>query len=194
MSAFHCRISRVNDAPVLQGGQNLAVMDIDDLGCDAQPAAYLDDFFLAALRQRAAGSLPVPDIAVGGGNELDVMPILAHFMATPAPRYSASSGWAPKTMIRSLPSLAGCAGAGAGVRAGAAALAIATHGYGRAYGRPDNDAQPAGAHHSPRREMRFAFSCRLVPLLQYFSCFRARGAAISIRGRNSPYLSLSPIH
>src|SRR5260370_21189705 len=31
-------------------------------------------------------------------------------MATPAPRYSASSGWAPKTMMRSLPSCGGGAG------------------------------------------------------------------------------------
>src|SRR6185369_6751731 len=41
-------------------------------------------------------------------------------MATPAPRYSASSGWAPKMMMRSFPSLGADCGACAQTRTPAA--------------------------------------------------------------------------
>jgi hypothetical protein len=69
-------------------------------------SAALADFGGAPLGQRAAGDLPVADVAVGHRDELHVMPLLRPLRPEPPALNSASSGWAPKTMIRSLPSSA----------------------------------------------------------------------------------------
>ena len=86
--------------------------------------------FAARLRLGAAARAsgppaiaPVADVAVGDGDELDVMARAAHLAATPPALSSQSSGWAPKAMMRSAvprrPSGAGVA-RGAWARAEAA--------------------------------------------------------------------------
>ena len=54
-------------------GKNFAVVDVEDLGGSAEPAIDLEHFVLAPYGKRTAGALPVADIAVGGGDELDVV-------------------------------------------------------------------------------------------------------------------------
>src|SRR5215813_4690991 len=61
-------------APVLERRQDFAIMDVQHFGGYAETAAYFHHLFRAALRQRAAGHLPVTDVAVGRRNQLDVVP------------------------------------------------------------------------------------------------------------------------
>ena len=60
--------------PVLQRGQQFAVVNVEHLGRDAQQLRRLLHLGRAALRQRSARDLPVADVAVGDRDELDVMP------------------------------------------------------------------------------------------------------------------------
>jgi hypothetical protein len=66
-------------SPVFQCGHDLAVVDIEHFVGDAEPPRNLLHFFQSALRQRPARGLPVSDIAIGGGDQLDVMSGLGPF-------------------------------------------------------------------------------------------------------------------
>ena len=63
-------------AAMLERRLQFAVVDVEHLRGDLEDACRFLDFVLAALGERAAGHLPVPDVAVGDGDELDVMPEL----------------------------------------------------------------------------------------------------------------------
>ncbi len=58
---------------VLQRRHQLAVVDVEHLGLDAQDFGGGLDLGGAAFGQRAAGHLGVPDVPVGRGDELDAM-------------------------------------------------------------------------------------------------------------------------
>ncbi len=64
-----------DSAAILQGRQQLAVVNVQDFRGDAQEACGGLDLGLAAARQGAAGVAPVADVAVGHGDELDVVPL-----------------------------------------------------------------------------------------------------------------------
>ena len=61
-------------AAVLQRRLELAVVDVEHLRGDAEDLRRLLHLRRAAARERTAGLPPVPDVAVGDGDELDVMP------------------------------------------------------------------------------------------------------------------------
>ena len=54
-------------------GQKFAVVDVEDFGGDAEAAIDLLHFLPAAQGERSSRHLPVADIAIGGGDEFDVM-------------------------------------------------------------------------------------------------------------------------
>ena len=60
-------------AAILECGLELAVMDVEHVGGDAQDARALLHFVVAALRQRAAGLAEVADVAVGHRDELHLV-------------------------------------------------------------------------------------------------------------------------
>jgi hypothetical protein len=53
--------------------RRFSIVNVEDFGFDSQVLGGLIDFGRAALRQRAAGDLPMADVAVGDRNEFDVM-------------------------------------------------------------------------------------------------------------------------
>ena len=61
-------------AAVLERRHQLAVVDVEHLGLDAEDPRALRDFRLAPLRQRPAGALEVADVAVGHRDELHLVP------------------------------------------------------------------------------------------------------------------------
>ena len=61
-------------AAVLERRLQLAVVDVEHLRGDPEDFRRLLHFRGAAARERPAGIPPVPDVAVGDGDELDVMP------------------------------------------------------------------------------------------------------------------------
>ena len=87
--------------PRLEIRHQLAVVDVEHLGLDAELRVARLDFRLAPLRERAAGLREMADVAVGQRDELDLVPRAANRAAVPANFSSASSGCAPKAMIRS---------------------------------------------------------------------------------------------
>ena len=60
--------------PVLQRRHQLAVVDVEHRALDAEDLPALGHFRLPPLRQRAAGLFEMADIAVGHGDELDLVP------------------------------------------------------------------------------------------------------------------------
>ena len=116
MSAFHCADQPGDLLAVLQRRHQLAVVDVEHLGGDAKPGGLLD-FRRSPLGQRSAGHPPVADVAVGDRDELDVVAQRGPLGGRAADLNSQSSGWAPKAMIRSLPSVfLGIRGCGLGHR------------------------------------------------------------------------------
>lgn len=62
-----------DEPAVLEGGQQLAVVDVEDLGGDAQDLVGLLGLGFAAVGQGSPGLPPVADVAVGNGDQLHVM-------------------------------------------------------------------------------------------------------------------------
>ena len=75
MSACHSRIRFGDLLPRLEVGHQLAVVDVEDVGLDAELRVAGLDFGLAALRQRSARLREVADVAVGERHELDLVPL-----------------------------------------------------------------------------------------------------------------------
>ena len=67
---------------------------------DAEDPRALRDFRFPAARQRPAGLVEMTDVSVGHRHELDLVARAAQSAATPLAFSSASSGCAPKAMIR----------------------------------------------------------------------------------------------
>ena len=115
MSAFHCLMSRVTARRFSSvGSSSPSWLSSTSLTTPNRRATSATSF----LRRRASGppadsQWPMSPLVVA--TSFTWWPCFAHFMATPAARYSGSSGWAPKTMMRSLPS-AGAWGAAAWAR------------------------------------------------------------------------------
>ena len=61
------------DPAVFQGRQQLAVVDIEHLGLDAQDLGALLDLGRPAASEDGAGHLVVADVAVGHADELDLV-------------------------------------------------------------------------------------------------------------------------
>jgi hypothetical protein len=61
-------------AAVLERGHQLAVVDVEHLGLDAEDLGALLHFGVAPPGQRPAGALEVADVAVGHGDELHLVP------------------------------------------------------------------------------------------------------------------------
>ena len=76
MSAFHSRMSADDLLAVLQRRLQLAVVDVEHLRCRAEDLRAGRDFRRPPLGQRAAGHLPVADVAVGHRAEQHMMPLL----------------------------------------------------------------------------------------------------------------------
>ena len=62
-----------DDPAVFQGRQQLAVVDIEHLGFDAQNLGALLDLGRAATGEDGPGHLVVADVAVGHADELDLV-------------------------------------------------------------------------------------------------------------------------
>jgi hypothetical protein len=62
-----------NGSAILQGGQQFAVMDIQDLAGDPEDLVGMFGFRFTASGQGASGFAPVADVAVGDGDQFDMV-------------------------------------------------------------------------------------------------------------------------
>ena len=110
MSAFHSRISRDDLSAVLQRRHQFAVVDVEHFGVRAENLSSSFGHFFG--RRWASGPPAIcqwPMSPLVTEQNITWWPCLAHFGPDAAGLYSASSGCAPNTMMRSLPSSGGSA-------------------------------------------------------------------------------------
>ena len=62
-----------DELAVFEGGEEFAIVNVEDFGFDAEDFSGLFDFSQAAFGEGSAGFAPVADVAVGDGNEFYFM-------------------------------------------------------------------------------------------------------------------------